>query len=259
MRDELDKFYTKKKDVLICLQNIDLSNYDLIVEPSAGNGSFSKKIKNCLAFDIEPENDNIIKKNFFEIDKLPNCEKILFVGNPPFGERSSLAKEFIKKCIDLNAYTIAFILPDTFKKYNNQKMFDDSWYLHKIINLSGYFLLKKTEIKIPCSFFVWSKEYTDKNLRDYLAEEPKEFKIINRKSKNADFSINGNTGKIKNIQDITNYKAEHLIKVKEGYDIKEIRNKLSKIKFSFNSSVNGGIAWINKNDIYKGWKENNEK
>lgn len=254
MRHELDKFYTKKEDVKICLDNIDLAKYDTIIEPSAGSGAFSDEIENCISFDIEPEGDNIIKQDFLEIKSLESTGRILFIGNPPFGERSSLAKKFIKKCIELNAYTIAFILPNTFRKYNNQTMFDDNWHLHKIINISENFILENEEIRIPCSFFIWSKEDTEDDLRDYLAEEPKEFKIVSRNSKNADFSINGNNGRVKEIKDIRNYKAEHLIKVKDGYDIKDIKEQLESLNFNFHSSVNGGVAWINKNDIYKAWK-----
>lgn len=254
MRHELDKFYTKKEDVKICLNNIDLSEYDTIIEPSAGSGAFSDEIENCISFDIEPEGDNIIKQDFLEIKSLESTGRILFIGNPPFGERSSLAKKFIKKCIELNAYTIAFILPNTFRKYNNQTMFDDTWHLHKIINISENFILKDEEIRIPCSFFIWSKEYTENDLRDYLVDEPKEFKIVSRNSKNADFSINGNNGKVKEIKDITNYKAEHLIKIKDGYNIKDIKEQLKSLNFNFYSSVNGGVAWINKNDIYKAWR-----
>lgn len=254
MRDELDKFYTKKEDVKVCLSSIDLSIYDTIVEPSAGNGAFSNEIENCIAFDVEPENDNIIKQDFLKVDIIKSSGRILFVGNPPFGERGSLAKKFIKKCIELNAYTIAFILPNTFRKYNNQKMFDDTWYLHKIINISEIFLLENEEIRIPCSFFVWSKEKTENDLRDYLAEDPEEFEVVNRNSKRADFSINGNNGKVKEIKDITNYKAEHLVKVKEGYNVDNIKKELNLLKFKFYSSVNGGVSWINKNDIYKAWE-----
>lgn len=254
MRHELDKFYTKKEDVKICLDNIDLDKYDTIIEPSAGSGAFSDEIENCISFDIEPEGDNIIKQDFLEIKSLESTGRILFIGNPPFGERSSLAKKFIKKCVELNAYTIAFILPNTFRKYNNQTMFDNNWHLHKIINISENFILEDEEIRIPCSFFIWSKEDTEDDLRDYLAEEPKEFKIVSRNSKNADFSINGNNGKVKEIKDITNYKAEHLIKIKDEYNIKDIKEQLKSLNFNFHSSVNGGVAWINKNDIYKAWE-----
>lgn len=40
-KDILDRFYTLPDVAAICIHQLDLSKYDLIVEPSAGNGSFS--------------------------------------------------------------------------------------------------------------------------------------------------------------------------------------------------------------------------
>ena len=57
----IDKFYTQVEVAKECIDLVsDLDTYDLIIEPSAGNGSFSSQL-NCIAYDIEPENKNIIK------------------------------------------------------------------------------------------------------------------------------------------------------------------------------------------------------
>jgi len=84
---------------------------------------------------------------------------------------------------------------------------------------------------------------------------------LRRSDNDADFSINGNDGKIKEIEEITNSKAEHYIKVNDGYDKEEIKNNLNTIDFDFVSSVNGGVSWIGRNDILGKWCEfkNNEK
>lgn len=88
----LDKYYTKKEIAQKCLSLIpDFSTYDTIIEPSAGNGAFSNAIPNCIAYDIEPECKNIIKQDFFLLNKIEGNKK-LFLGNPPFGERSILPK-----------------------------------------------------------------------------------------------------------------------------------------------------------------------
>ena len=47
---ELDKFYTKKEIAKELISYLDVAEYDKIIEPSAGNGSFSKQIKNMLCF-----------------------------------------------------------------------------------------------------------------------------------------------------------------------------------------------------------------
>jgi type I restriction-modification system DNA methylase subunit len=46
-----DKFYTKIEISKMCIDMLDLSEFDLVIEPSAGNGSFSKQIDNCIAYD----------------------------------------------------------------------------------------------------------------------------------------------------------------------------------------------------------------
>ena len=48
-KDELDRFYTLEPIVNKCLNLLSLEQYDCIIEPSAGNGSFSNKIKGCFA------------------------------------------------------------------------------------------------------------------------------------------------------------------------------------------------------------------
>lgn len=56
----IDKFYTKEKTAKECISLIpELDTYDLIIEPSAGNGSFSSLL-DCIAYDIEPEAESIV-------------------------------------------------------------------------------------------------------------------------------------------------------------------------------------------------------
>ena len=56
-KEENDKFYTKPEVSKLCINMIDLSDFDLIIEPSAGCGSFSKQIDNCVAYDLVPEDN----------------------------------------------------------------------------------------------------------------------------------------------------------------------------------------------------------
>jgi len=105
-----------------------LIDYDLVIEPSAGNGAFSRNIKhnNFIALDIEPENDKIIQQDWFEYK--PNQEgDILVIGNPPFGKRNMLSKKFIQHAMTF-AKTIAFILPDVYNKHTLQSVFFSNLY-----------------------------------------------------------------------------------------------------------------------------------
>ena len=113
-----DQFYTKKEVVISCLKDIDFTLYDVVIEPSAGDGAFFDEIphKNKIGYDIDPKKNNIIKCDFLTIDHdIFSGKNVLSIGNPPFGRNSSMALKFIKKSA-LFATTIAFILPKGFKK-----------------------------------------------------------------------------------------------------------------------------------------------
>jgi hypothetical protein len=70
----LDKFYTKPEIAEYCVgvfsSNVEIKTQDLIVEPSAGSGSFIKMTEkfNCnkIFLDIAPENKQIKQANFLE-------------------------------------------------------------------------------------------------------------------------------------------------------------------------------------------------
>lgn len=267
MRDSLDRFYTPETTSKYCIDLIyNLDSYDVIVEPSAGAGSFTKNLPGrTLSFDIAPadDSDNIIEKDYLTVQQedIPCADRMLVIGNPPFGSRSVLAKRFIKKSVSLGADTIAFILPNTFKKYLNQTMFSEEWRLIEISDTpDDFFILNNERIHIPCSFFVWTKVESISpgiNLRDKKQPKAPEFDFLPRGDTEADFTINGNTGRVKYPSEVTNTKAEHYIKVSPGYDPEHIKRQMDKIEFNLVSSVNGGVAWAGQNDILCAW--NNRK
>lgn len=88
----LDKYYTSKETALYCINKtkeiIGVENITEWLEPSAGNGSFSLQLDNCLAFDILPEDESIIQQDFLTLDlgyKKGRC----IISNPPFGKRNN--------------------------------------------------------------------------------------------------------------------------------------------------------------------------
>jgi predicted RNA methylase len=124
-RNTIDKYYTKPSVVKQCIKlvkkYINISNNDLIIEPSAGNGSFIDGIKNISSnykfYDLEPEHNEVSKQDFLEFDYKelqPQFSNIHIIGNPPFGRQSSMAIKFIKKCCSFSN-SISFILPKSFK------------------------------------------------------------------------------------------------------------------------------------------------
>ena len=95
-RNIIDKYYTKPSVVKQCIElvkkYIKISNNDLIIEPSAGNGSFIEDIKtlssNYKFYDLEPEHNEVYKQDFLKFDykklKQEYTNIHIFV-NPPYG------------------------------------------------------------------------------------------------------------------------------------------------------------------------------
>jgi len=129
-RNTIDKYYTKDIVVELCLnivkKYIQINPDELIIEPSAGNGSFITGIKSITSnfkfYDLEPNNDEIIKQDYLLYDYEEPFSKIHIIGNPPFGRQSSLAIKFIKKSCEF-CDSVSFILPKSFKKDSLKKHF----------------------------------------------------------------------------------------------------------------------------------------
>ena len=158
-KDPLDKFYTKQEVVQRILSDITphIKN-KLILEPSAGDGAFYKEMLkhgDCVAFDISPEHPNIIKQDYLSLsqDMLskhnPKSLPVCIIGNPPFGESSKLAFQFLHHSMTLSN-TVGFILPLSFKKVSHQ---------NKIIKANPYFHIVHEYTLPPNSFLFDGQTY----------------------------------------------------------------------------------------------------
>ena len=110
---ENDKYFTPPelaKELVELTWNTIGTDWDRIIEPSAGTGNFLQFLpKYTLAYDIEPMAPNIIQADYRKV-VLPYIEKSLVIGNPPFGNRNNLSRQFIKASLQHSPY-IAFIQP----------------------------------------------------------------------------------------------------------------------------------------------------
>lgn len=149
----LDKYYTPNDIVDECIKLtyniIGIENITEIIEPSAGNGAFSNKIKDCIAYDIEPDSDNIIKQNFLELN-LEHKKGRLIIGNPPYGSRLNLAKSFCNKSFEMADY-VAFILP--ISQLNNIQ----SIYKFDLISSIDLGIREYSGIKVHCCFNIYKR------------------------------------------------------------------------------------------------------
>lgn len=229
-KEQFDKFYTKVEVAKQCITFIsDFNSYDCIIEPSAGNGSFSNQIQNCFCYDISPENNNIQKADWFKLDKnqFKQYKNILVIGNPPFGKQCNLAINFFNESAKI-ANTIAFILPLSFKKRSIQNKLNLYFYCEKefILNKNS-FLLNGKEYDVPCVFQIWNK----KNIQREIQKNISNTKLFDFVSKNnADFRIQrvgGNAGKASfdlNFSEQSNYFIKNKTKLSNQDFVNLINN-----------------------------------
>lgn len=124
-------------------------NITEILEPSAGNGSFSNQIEECVAYDIEPECEGIVKQDYLELN-IDYKKGRLVIGNPPYGNRNNLSRAFFKKSIEIADY-ISFILP--ISQLNNT----NSLYQFDLVYSEDLGAQTYTGRNIHCCFNIYKK------------------------------------------------------------------------------------------------------
>jgi predicted RNA methylase len=260
-RNTIDKYYTKDIVVELCLNlvknHIQINADDLIIEPSAGNGSFITGIKaltsNFKFYDLEPENAEIIKQDYLLYDydtiKTSIIGKIHIIGNPPFGRQSSLAIKFIKKSCEFCS-SVSFILPKSFKKDSLKKSFPLDFHLICEIDLPDKsFLVDGVEHNVPCIFQIWERKIYNRALIEKL--EPFNFMFV-EKTENPDISfrrVGVNAGVIDIKIDEKSIQSHYFIKFTNGKTINDNIKKLSTITYDINNTV--GPRSISKQELIK--------
>ncbi len=259
-RNTIDKYYTKNEVVLECIlsikKHIRILKKDMIIEPSAGNGSFIPSIKllsnNYKFYDLEPENQEITKQDFLELkyDTIKaEYKNIHIIGNPPFGRQASTAIKFIKKCCEF-AKSISFILPRSFKKDSMQKAFTRKFHLIYENDLPDRsFLVNNIEYDVPCVFQIWERKDFDREEIEIL--EPDKFMFVN-KDESPDIAfrrVGINAGTImKEIEDKSK-QSHYFIKFTNNKTVDENIKLLKNIKFDTNNTV--GPKSISKQELIK--------
>lgn len=229
-KDKNDKFYTKNEIVDYCLSFIEIDKYDKIIEPSAGNGAFLKKLPNAIGYDIAPAGNNIIQQDFLLLD-VPKEKNILVIGNPPFGVQSNLAIKFFNKAAEF-CDTIAFILPRSFCKDSIKNRLDLKFHLIREEFLpEDSFLLNNENYSVPCVFQVWERQNIErKKIKLPLTSEYFDF---TKEISKADFRIQrvgGSAGKAF-LDKKGAISSNYYVINKSNYTIEELINIINSITF----------------------------
>lgn len=259
-RNTIDKYYTKPTVVEFCLQHVKTHlqinpTTDLIIEPSAGNGSFIPAIQSITHhykfYDLEPENTEIIKQDYLLYDYHTDKNaypKIHIIGNPPFGRQSSMAIKFIKKSCEF-CHSISFILPKSFKKDSLKSKFPTQFHMIYEVDLPDKsFLVDGVEHDVPCIFQIWKKEETCRPTLKKL--DPDHFTFV-KKTEAPHISVRRvgvNAGQIdKNITD-KSVQSHYFIQFNNGKSIDENITQLTEhVSYEFNNTV--GPKSISKQEL----------
>lgn len=191
----LDKYYTPSDLAEYCVQKtkeiIGEENITEWLEPSAGAGVFLPYLdNNYLAFDIEPESNNIEQKDYLELE-LPYLKGRCIIGNPPYGKGNYTSVKFFKKAITQGDY-VSFILPIS-QLNNNMYMYEFDMVYSEDLGKRTY-----TDRKVHCVLNIYKRnanglnpkpnfDLTDVDLRGVATGKSRNDKI----PPNYDFSVCG--------------------------------------------------------------------
>ena len=246
---ELDKYYTREHVVVQCMQSLDLSRYDLVIEPSAGAGAFVRHLQhdNVIAFDIAPEGRDILQQDWLCYRIEPRYTSVLIVGNPPFGINHNLSDAFIGHALSFpNVATIAFVLPNTYKKHTRQRILPKAWRIKEIIDLGkDAFIFAGNVYHMPCSFFIFDKS-EGVDLRINPAQYTEAIDFYFSTPDYYDLFIFG-AAPHRVITTPTHNNRGYYLKSKIALDL--LYNRLVNTKWRGNSCANGGVAWFTKPEI----------
>lgn len=214
----LDKYYTPTDTAKSCIDKvysiIGVNNITEVIEPSAGNGSFSLQIPNSIAYDIEPEHDSVIRQDYLDLQTDYKVGRLV-IGNPPFGSRMNLAQQFFKKSIMLGDY-IAFILPIS-QLWNTNSLFE-----FDLIYSEDLGKVKYSDRNLHCCYNIYKRPSGDLNKRPI--NKLSSVKIIRQDSKGysefEDFDIRmcywgQSAGKILKYGE--HYSAEYKLKISNPF------------------------------------------
>lgn len=249
----LDQFYTKDEIAVECYNDllqkmISLDNFDILLEPSAGQGAFYKLLNPIKreGVDLEPKYDGVVKMNFFDYKPKKN-KKYLVIGNPPFGKISSIAIDFFNNSAKF-ADVIAFIIPRTFKRVSVQNRLDLNFELiyNKDLPLKPCCFSPKMDAK--CCFQIWKKTNVKRQLVvydkthddfDFLKHGPNDGFGQPTPPNNADFAMKAygsNCGEIvdKGLKDLRP-KSWHWIK--SNIDTTTLKNRFKTLDYSMSEDI----------------------
>lgn len=161
---KLEQYFTTDTLVRKCLSALEshypLSSFDLIVEPGAGDGAFLAALptKKTVAMDIDPRHPSVVYGDFLSWSppQVAKPQRILSIGNPPFGQRAALAVKFLERACGFSD-VVAFILPRIFRKHTFRSRVNKQFHCVHEFDCGEFRLPDGSDFTVKCVFQVWER------------------------------------------------------------------------------------------------------
>uniref|UniRef100_A0A6C0IM12 Methyltransferase n=1 Tax=viral metagenome TaxID=1070528 RepID=A0A6C0IM12_9ZZZZ len=248
----LDQFYTNTDTSLKCYnklqQIIDIHTFDILLEPSAGTGSFFNIMDDGkkIGIDIDPKDKGILKMDFFDYKPISN-KKYLVLGNPPFGKISSIAVKFFNKSAEF-ADCIAFIIPRTFKRVSIQNKLDLHFKLIYNEDIPVIPCCFTPKMNAKCCFQIWVRTNDKRDIIEYDKEHP-DFTFVKHGPKdtsgqptppeNCDFALKAygsNCGEIIDT-DLRTLRPKSWHWINSNIDLATLKNRFRQLDYSISTDT----------------------
>lgn len=237
---ELDQYYTNPEYAKYFFSKVsdtvEMSKFDVQLEPSAGTGAFYSLMDKDKRFglDLDPKHPGVIQHDY--LSWFPDIGKTtIVIGNPPFGKNSNLAIKFFNHSVF--ADVIAMVLPRTFRKASVINRLDP--YFHLICDdlvPDNSFIFDSKPYNVWCCAQIWEKRsYKREKIKIYNLKDVSDFfEIVEPEF--SDFCIRrvgGSAGKIfevdfKRFSPMSNYfiKSKHTqtLKILKNIDFNDVKH-----------------------------------
>lgn len=247
---QLDQFYTDpvyaQQFFTKINQAVDLNNFDHLLEPSAGSGSFYNLMDPArrIGLDLDPKAPGIIKTDFFDW-VWPIGYSIATIGNPPFGKNAGLAVKFFNYSAKFSE-VIAFVIPRTFRKASVINRLDDQFHLIFDEDVpANSFIFNGAPYDVPCAAQIWIRKNTKRpRVATYKLNQITEwFEIVDPAQ--SDFAIQrvgGRAGQIRTTDYKTFSPLSHYFIKAHKPEVLSIFQKVNFDSVKFNTAGNPSVS-----------------
>lgn len=256
MTRRLDQFYTKPEIARQCFdflaKNINPCEYNLWIEPSAGEGSFYNILPEPkIGIELVSNIPSYINADFLKWQPESHYNRAIAVGNPPFGKNASLAIKFFNHAASM-VNCIAMIFPRTFQKDSIKNKLELLFHLEAEHLLpEDAFTYEGRDYSVPAVFQIWIRK-TILRQKHYPKLIHEDFLFTTKE--NADFAVQRvgvNAGKIKdNLKEIS--PSSHYFIKAQNSAIKATFRRIDFASVKYKTAGNPSISKGELINLYEG-------